>query len=131
MREVRSGAAAFGYLLLGHALLGLGLVALVVPIVPTTPFLLLAAASYARGSVRFHTWLIEHRWFGPPIRNFREGRGVTRRARALAIGGSLLGLAGSLLWVARGPWTRAAALAMTALFVYGVLRLPNADRRED
>ncbi len=63
----------------------LGAVALIIPIVPTTPFLLLAAACYARSSERFYHWLMHHRLFGPFIRNYREKGGLTIRQKAVAL----------------------------------------------
>lgn len=69
----------------GTICLGLGLVGAVVPILPTTPFLLLAAACYARSSQRFYCWLIGNRVFGTYVRNYREGRGLPLRVRAFTI----------------------------------------------
>ena len=60
---------------------------------PTTPFLLLAAVCYARSSKRFYDWLMANRWCGAYIRNYREGRGITLRQKALTI---------SLLWLTIG-----------------------------
>jgi uncharacterized membrane protein YbaN (DUF454 family) len=96
------------------------------PIVPTTPFLVLAAACYARGSRRFHDWLTQHRWLGPPIRTARERGGISRRAKALTILSSLLGLAGSLLFFAPPGWGQVAAVAVTTFFVIAALRFPTA-----
>ncbi len=63
----------------------IGAVGVVVPLLPTTPFLLLAAACFARSSERFYSWLMNHRWFGPTIRNYRERRGTTRRVKIVSI----------------------------------------------
>lgn len=75
---------------LGTVLVALGVIGIALPLLPTTPFLLAAAACYLRGSERMHHWLPNHRWFGPYIRNYLEGRGIPRRTKALAI---------LLLWV--------------------------------
>ena len=77
----------------GVVCLTLGVVGVFVPILPTTPFLLLAAACFARGSDRLYAWLTAHRWFGPPIRNYREHRAVARRAKLMAL---------TLLWATIG-----------------------------
>ncbi|UCH62722.1 MAG: YbaN family protein [Fidelibacterota bacterium] len=63
------------------------------PLLPTTPFLLLAAACYIRSSDKFYHWLIANRWFGRYIRNYREGRGVPLSTKVIAIG---------LLWITIG-----------------------------
>ncbi|MCX8116906.1 MAG: YbaN family protein [Desulfobacterota bacterium] len=71
---------------LGTFFVGLGIVGIFIPVLPTTPFFLLAAACYARSSDRTYHWLLNHRWFGKYIRDYREGRGIPRRAKGLSIG---------------------------------------------
>jgi len=71
----------------------LGMLGIFLPLLPTTPFLLLAAACYVRSSERFYHWLISHKWFGHHIRQYREGHGIPRRAKIAAIG---------LLWLSIG-----------------------------
>jgi uncharacterized membrane protein YbaN (DUF454 family) len=63
----------------------LGIIGIFVPILPTTPFLLLAAACYMRSSERFYQWLINNRVFGSYIRNYIEGRGMPVRIKILTI----------------------------------------------
>ncbi|MBS3917966.1 MAG: YbaN family protein [Deltaproteobacteria bacterium] len=74
----------------GTLFVGLGIVGIFLPILPTTPFLLLAAACYARSSERFYRWLLNHRWFGKYIRTYQEGKGIPVKAKALSI---------SLIWL--------------------------------
>ena len=62
----------------GLFFVGLGVVGALLPIIPTTAPLLLAAGLFARSSPRFHRWLLNHRIFGAYIRNYREHRGMTR-----------------------------------------------------
>lgn len=81
-----SGVARLWFLAGGHLAVGLAVLGVVLPLLPTTPFLLLAAACYARGSVRFYNWLHNTRTFGPMIRNWREHRAVTLPHKLLAIG---------------------------------------------
>ncbi|MCW4030469.1 MAG: YbaN family protein [Candidatus Bathyarchaeota archaeon] len=73
-------------LVAGTISLALGAIGLVLPILPTTPFLLLAAACYLRSSERMHKWLINNRWFGEYIRNYQAGRGVSMRVKLFAVG---------------------------------------------
>ena len=64
---------------------GLGIIGVFVPILPTTPFLLLAAACYMRSSERFYQWLINNRIFGAYVRNYIEGRGMPVRIKIFTI----------------------------------------------
>jgi uncharacterized membrane protein YbaN (DUF454 family) len=64
---------------------GLGIIGIFVPILPTTPFLLLAAACYMRSSERLYQWLINNRIFGVYIRNYIEGKGMPIRIRIFTI----------------------------------------------
>ncbi len=77
-------------LVFGTISLILGVVGIVIPILPTTPFLLLTAACYARGSPRFYNWLLNNRLFGFYIRNYREGKGMPLNYKVFTI---------SLLWI--------------------------------
>lgn len=63
----------------GSLSVALAVAGMVLPMLPATPFLLLAAFCYARSSQRFHRWLMGHRWFGPYIESYRSGRGLTTR----------------------------------------------------
>ena len=80
-------------IVLGHICVGLGAIGIVLPLIPTTPFLLLAAACYARGSERFYNWLLNNKYFGSYIRDYREGRGIPLKAKITAI---------ILIWVTIG-----------------------------
>ncbi len=77
----------------GTVCVGLGMLGIFLPLLPTTPFLLLAAACYIRSSEKFYRRLIANRWFGKYIRNYREGRGVPLSTKTMAI---------SLLWITIG-----------------------------
>jgi uncharacterized membrane protein YbaN (DUF454 family) len=85
------------WLALGGAFLGLGLLGVVLPVLPTTPFLLLAAGCFAKSSPRLHRWLLGHPVFGPPIRNWEENGAISRPAKRLAMGSMAGVLAVSVL----------------------------------
>ena len=72
-------------MLLGAVALVLGLVGIFVPLLPTTPFLLLAAALWVRSSPWLYGWLVSHRRLGPYIRQFREHRAIPLRAKVISV----------------------------------------------
>lgn len=74
----------------GFAAVGLGTLGIFVPLLPTVPFLLLAAACFARSSERFHDWLMEHPHLGPVLHGYLSGQGIPARAKI----GALI-----LLWI--------------------------------
>jgi uncharacterized membrane protein YbaN (DUF454 family) len=73
------------FIVLGTIFLGLGALGLVLPILPTTPFVLLAAACYLRASERLHRWLVTSRTFGPTIVAWQEHGAIPTRAKVIAI----------------------------------------------
>ena len=73
------------FMVVGTISLGLGALGLFLPILPTTPFLLVAAACYYKGSERMHRWLLNNKLFGNYIRNYKEGRGITLKAKAITL----------------------------------------------
>ncbi len=75
----------FVWLVAGLAAVGVGAVGVVLPLLPTTPFLLLAAFAFARSSARLDTWLREHRTFGPLINNWHRDGSIDRKAKRTAI----------------------------------------------
>lgn len=81
---VRGLALRVVWLTVGVLCVAMGVVATVVPLLPTTPFVLLAAFAFANSSERLHTWLLEHPALGPPIRDWRDGRRIRRTAKWLA-----------------------------------------------
>jgi hypothetical protein len=106
----------------------LGLIGIFVPILPTTPFLLLAAACYARSSARFYRWLMNHPWFGESIRNYRAGRGIPLREKLLALLALWLTIGISALLVLSNPWVEGALLVIAAGVTVHLATLPTLRR---
>jgi len=113
---------------LGSACVAVGAVGVVVPGLPTTPFLLLAASCYVRSSRTLYDRLLAHRTFGPLVRDFRETGCVPRRAKRLALTtmGVFVGFA-LLVGIPEGWIAAKVAVALVAVVgaVY-LLRLPEA-----
>lgn len=94
-----------------YALIGLGMVSfavgmagVVLPLLPTTPFLIVAALCFVRSSKRLHEWLIAHPLFGHQVRDYLEGRGVPARAKTIALFSVWLAIptSGTLTYLAFG-----------------------------
>ena len=80
-------------IVIGTFFIGIGIVGIFVPVLPTTPFLLISAALYAKSSKRFYNWLINNRILGMYIKNYREGKGIPLKLKIIAI---------ALLWITMG-----------------------------
>ncbi len=78
------------WLTTGLICVGLGTIGIALPILPTTPFLLAAAACFCKSSTRMYNWLLNNKWLGEYIRNYREGRGLPARTKIAAL---------TVLWV--------------------------------
>lgn len=72
-------------IILGTVSLALGIIGIFLPLLPTTPFLLLTAALYFRGSPRLYQWLLNHKCLGPYIRSFRENKAIPLRAKIISL----------------------------------------------
>lgn len=73
-------------IVIGFLAVGLGILGMFLPVLPTTPFLLLAAACFAKSSKRFYHWLLNNKWFGSYIKNYREGKGIPLKIKILSMG---------------------------------------------
>ena len=111
---IAKGPLRIVLLALGFVFVGLATIGVVLPLLPTTPFLLLAAACFAKSSHRFYRVLLENRIFGPLIRDWREHRAIPLRAKILAIGVMLTVMASTAAFVLEHP------LARVALIGFGV-----------
>jgi uncharacterized membrane protein YbaN (DUF454 family) len=78
------------FVIAGTIALGIGVVGIIIPVLPTTPFLLLAAICYMRGSQRLYNALVHNRFIGSYIKNYLEGRGMSLKMKVWTL---------SLLWV--------------------------------
>lgn len=72
-------------IVIGFIAVGLGILGMFLPILPTTPFLLLAAACFAKSSNRFYHWLLNNKWFGSYIKNYREGKVIPLKIKIMAL----------------------------------------------
>ena len=84
-KETKNPLKKILWIFLGLFFVGLGAVGVVLPGLPTTPFLILAAACFIRSSQKLYDWLIQNKTFGPYLKDYREGKGIPRKAKILAV----------------------------------------------
>jgi uncharacterized membrane protein YbaN (DUF454 family) len=115
------------YLLIvaGTLAVGLAILGIFLPILPTTPFLLLAAFLYARSSERFYRWLLTNRLFGAYIDNYRRGLGMPRREKILTIVALWLTIGFSALYVVEAIWLRAVLGLIAIAVTVHLARIPT------
>lgn len=125
--QSKSPTVRWTFVILGWVFFILGIIGVVLPVMPTAPFVLLAAWCWARSSRRFHFWLINHKYFGKYVRDWEERRAVPRYAKWLASIMMALStmflfyrLPDDLTWIA---WVVAVVCSTVAIYLF---RLPNA-----
>ncbi|MEX1200762.1 MAG: YbaN family protein [Methylophaga sp.] len=109
----------------------LGIIGALLPIMPTTPFMILALACFAETSPRFHKILITNRWIGPPLKQWDQTKTVRRRTKYQAVAMLVIAFSVSigLLW---GRWPyQLALLALATIMIGFVLRLKEAEPKYD
>ncbi len=105
----------------------LGVLGIFLPLLPTVPLLLLAAACFARGSERFHNWLLDHPHLGPMIRGYLDGQGMPLRAKIIAIGLIWVTIPVSVLFFIPLFWIKVFLIAIGLCITIYLLRLPVAE----
>lgn len=128
VRQHRHGAVRLLFAILGTVCVILGLVGLFLPVLPTTPFLLLAAACYARASGSFYNRLLNHPLLGPPILEWRQHRSIAWRTKIWAIGLMSFTLATSIVLFVEALWLRAALAVLGVGLSVFLYRIPSRDR---
>jgi uncharacterized membrane protein YbaN (DUF454 family) len=112
-------------LLTGFVSVALGVAGMAVPLLPTTPLLLLAAFCFARSSDRFYGWLLSNRWFGATIRDYREGRGLPVRQKIVTLAILWATVASTAAFVVPLWWVRLLLAAIAGGVTVYLLSLPT------
>lgn len=112
----------------GAVSLALGVVGVFLPVLPTTPFVLLAAACWMRASPRLHAWLLNHPTFGPILRDWAQHRAVPRRAKWLS--STMMAVSCGMLWwrMPQYPWLLLAVALVCVVVAVWMWRLPDAGK---
>ncbi len=127
-RETSNPIARTLWIILGSALVAIGAIGAVVPGLPTTVFLILAAACYIRSSQTLYDWLISNKTFGPYLKDYREGKGMPRNAKILAISMIVLFAGYAALFAIENLWVRV-MVAVTGLIgiFYVLFKVPLTE----
>lgn len=124
----RSGLSRLLWLSLGFLFAAIGIVGIVIPGLPTTPLMILAAACFAKSSQRFYDWVINNRMFGQHVKNYREGNGIPKKSKPMILGtmwifitfAVLIGIPDSAPDI-----SRYATIALGIIGTIFILRIPN------
>lgn len=122
----RSRVVRAVFLVAGFVFVGLGLIGVFLPVLPTTPFMILAASCFAKSSRRFHLWLMNHPVFGKLLRDWEERRAIPRYAKYLAW--TMMGLSCAMLFY-RLPnhlWIAVVTSVICICTMIWMARLPDA-----
>lgn len=113
-------------IIVGWICVVLATLGVVLPLLPTTPFLLLAAWCFARSSPRFHHWLLHRSWFGGYLRHWQQHRALPKGAKPKAVALILVTFAVSIYFVPL-LWVRILLLCMMFMLLFMMWRLPVVD----
>ncbi len=108
----------------------LGFVGIFLPVLPTTPFILLAAFLFARSSNRALQWLLNNRWFGSRIRNYREGRGMAAQDKAVSLLSLWVTIGLTTVFVVDNLWVKLILVGIACGVTFHLLRIKTYRPRE-
>ncbi len=116
-------------IIIGWLAIVLGTLGVFLPLLPTTPFILLAAWCFSRSSPRFHHWLLNRSWFGPYLRHWQQHKAMPPGARPRAIAVIIITFALSL-WLVKILWVRILLLVMLVCLLFFLWRIPVVDTEQ-
>ena len=108
-------------IILGSICLALGVIGIFLPLLPTTPFLLLSAALYVRSSEKLYHWLIHQKYLGTYIRNFREHKAIPLRAKIFSISMVWITLTYCIIMIIEALWLKAILLLLAISITWHIL----------
>ncbi|WP_162047592.1 YbaN family protein [Vibrio taketomensis] len=115
---------------IGGLSLCLGFLGIFLPVLPTTPFVLLASACFMRSSPSFHRWLNQHPTFGPIISNWHQHRAVTRKVKLRGVLAMVLSFSFSIYIVSHN-WLKIMLIVMLVILLSWFIRLPVIEHLAD
>jgi len=126
-RETSNPVLKAFWIIAGTIFVVLGAFGVILPGLPTTPFLILAAACYIRSSQRLYDWLIANKTFGPYLKDYREGKGIPKRAKKIALIMMTIFVGYAVIFALDDLTIRIAVLALGMIgFYYVAYKVPSA-----
>lgn len=117
-------------IIVGTMAVAVGIIGIFIPVLPTTPFLLLAAACYGASSKKFYDWLMTNRWFGSHLKNYREGRGLPIKVKAGTIALMWSTMAISIAFFVDSPAAKAILLVIAVAVSVHILMIKTMEGRK-
>ena len=117
--DLRKGVLIFA----GTVCVGLGVLGMFLPLLPTTVFLLMAAYCYSRSSERFHIWLLTNRLLGPYIKNYKSGKGISIRQKITTISVLWLSIGFSIWMLGGGFWVSLLLITIAVAVTFHLVRI--------
>ena len=113
------------FVIAGTISLVLACIGIVLPVLPTTPFLLLTAGCYLKGSKKMHAWLLNHKLFGHYIRNYVEGKGISAKAKVFTLTLMWISIVYSALFIAPVLVMQIALLVISSAVTVHIIKVPT------
>lgn len=125
LRLARRPWVRVALLVAGTVSLGVGIVGIFLPVLPTVPFVLLASVCYARASSRYYHWLMNHRILGPPLVEWKRTKSLPAKVKALAIGMIVVSASISLVFLAKPLFVKLVIAGSCSAVIVYLLRIPT------
>ena len=115
----------------GFIVMTIGLIGIIVPGLPTTPLMFLAAACFAKSSQRFYDWIINNKMFGQHVKNYREGNGIPKKSKPIILVTMWTFVLFAVLIAipdSAPPVSKIATLVLAVIGTIFILRIPNLSQ---
>jgi len=112
----------------GFTIMCIGIVGIVIPGLPTTPLMILAAACFAKSSQKFYDWIINNKMFGHHVKNYREGKGIPKKSKPIILGTMWVFVLFAVLIAipdSAPPVSKITTLVLAVIGTLFILRIPN------
>jgi uncharacterized membrane protein YbaN (DUF454 family) len=119
------------FFIFGWMALGLGFIGAFLPLLPTTPFVLLAAYLFSKSSTKWHNWLLSHPTFGSSIRDWQEHRLISKRSKVIAITAITLSFSLSLFVTSHNVYINVFLIMVAVGVIIFILSCPSSIKRHD